>query len=425
MTPLLRLTTKTFQSLRVKNYRWYFFAQIISMSGTWMQSVAQGWLVLQITDSGVALGVTAALQFLPVLLFGAWGGVIADRFDKRKTLVATQVAFAILAIALGGLESAGIVRLWMVYVLSLLFGFVSVIDIPVRQSFVVEMVGPQDLSNAVGLNSAIFTSARVIGPAIAGILISTVGIAICFYVNGASYAAVIVGLMAMDVTKLSKRPRVSRAPGQVREGFRYIWSNPKLRHTLIMLAIIGTFSFNFSVLLPLLAKFVFHGGAGLLATMTSVMGAGALVGALTTAARHRPTRRMLHVSAAIMGAALLLAGIAPSLGLELVLLAIMGGASIAFVSTANSTLQLTSEDAMRGRVMAMYSVVIVGSSPLGGPLLGWIAEHLGPRAGLEAGGIAALAAVALSWILVSRSRREPHEARAFSDQTSAEPAVLP
>ncbi|HLF70421.1 MAG TPA: MFS transporter [Actinomycetota bacterium] len=425
MTPLLRLTTRTFQSLRVRNYRWYFFAQIISMSGTWMQSVAQGWLVLKITDSGVALGVTAALQFLPVLLFGAWGGVIADRFDKRKTLVATQVAFAILAVALGGLESAGIVRLWMVYVLSLLFGFVSVIDIPVRQSFVVEMVGPQDLSNAVGLNSAIFTSARVIGPAIAGILISTVGIAICFYVNGASYAAVIVGLMAMDATKLSKRPRVSRAPGQVREGFRYIWSNPKLRHTLMMLAIIGTFSFNFSVLLPLLAKFVFHGGAGLLATMTSVMGAGALIGALTTAARNRPTRKMLHGSAAIMGVALLLAGIAPTLGLELVLLAVMGGASIAFVSTANSTLQLTSEDAMRGRVMAMYSVVIVGSSPLGGPLLGWIAEHLGPRAGLQAGGIAALVAVLLSWILVARSRREPQHARAFSDQVSAEPAVLP
>ncbi|MGH2748880.1 MAG: MFS transporter, partial [Actinomycetota bacterium] len=269
-----------FRSLRVRNYRIYFFAQIISMIGTWAQITAQMWLVLQLTGSGVALGVVSALQFLPVLIGGAWGGVIADRFDKRRLLMATQGAGGLIAIALGTLTVAGVVELWMVYALAVLMGCVLVVDVPTRQSFLTEMVGKTELANAVGLNSTVFTTARIVGPAVSAALISTVGIGWAFMLNGFSYVAVISGLRAMDPSALMRSEPVTRTKGQLLDGLRYVWAKPVLRSSLLLMAVVGTLAFNFRIFLPLMAESVFDGDAGTYGILSSVMGAGTLVGAL-------------------------------------------------------------------------------------------------------------------------------------------------
>ena len=405
MNLIKALTSRTFSSLNIRNYRLYFFSQIVSMSGTWMQLVAQGWLVLKLTDSGVALGTNAALQFLPLLLFGAWGGVVADRLDKRRGLVFTQAAAALLAIVLGVLTLTGVVQLWMVYLLSFLLGLVTVIDMPTRQAFVVEMVGPKDLSNAIGLNGAIFTSARVVGPALAGLLIKVAGIAPAFIINGASYLAVIAALIAMRPDDLIRRAPVAKARGQLREGLKYVWRTHDLKFTLLMMALVGTFAFNFQVLLPVLAKHDFGGDAGTYGLMGSVLGIGALIGALFAAARNRPTRRLILGSSLATGAFLMAAAASPNLPLILISLGLVGAASIIFIATANATLQLNCSDAMRGRVMALYTVVFLGSTPIGGPLIGWIAQQFGGRIGLLVGGTASFAAVALGAGMRLRARR--------------------
>jgi len=405
MNLIKALTSRTFSSLNIRNYRLYFFSQIVSMSGTWMQLVAQGWLVLKLTDSGVALGTNAALQFLPLLLFGAWGGVVADRLDKRRGLIFTQAVAALLAIVLGVLTLTGVVQLWMVYLLSFLLGLVTVVDMPTRQAFVVEMVGPKDLSNAIGLNGAIFTSARVVGPAIAGLLIKVAGIAPAFIINGASYLAVIAALVAMRPDELIRKAPVAKARGQLREGLRYVWRTHDLKFTLLMMALVGTFAFNFQVLLPVLAKHDFGGDAGTYGLMGSVLGVGAVIGALFAAARNRPTRRLILGSSLATGAFLVAAAASPNLPTVLVSLGFVGAASIIFIATANATLQLNCSDAMRGRVMALYTVVFLGSTPIGGPLIGWIAERFGARTGLLVGGAAAFAAVALGAGMRLRARR--------------------
>lgn len=405
MNLIKALTSRTFSSLNIRNYRLYFFSQIVSMSGTWMQLVAQGWLVLKLTDSGVALGTNAALQFLPLLLFGAWGGVVADRLDKRRGLVFTQAAAALLAIVLGVLTLTGVVQLWMVYLLSFLLGLVTVIDMPTRQAFVVEMVGPKDLSNAIGLNGAIFTSARVVGPALAGLLIKVAGIAPAFIINGASYLAVIAALIAMRPDDLIRRAPVAKARGQLREGLKYVWRTHDLKFTLLMMALVGTFAFNFQVLLPVLAKHDFGGDAGTYGLMGSVLGIGAVIGALFAAARNRPTRRLILGSSLATGAFLMAAAASPTLPLILISLGLVGAASIIFIATANATLQLNCSDAMRGRVMALYTVVFLGSTPIGGPLIGWIAQQFGARIGLLVGGMAAFTAVTLGAGMRLRARR--------------------
>jgi MFS family permease len=269
--------------LQVRNYRLYFLGQIVSTTGTWMQSVAQVWLVLRLTHSGLALGITTGLQFLPILLLGPWGGVVADRFDKRKILIATQAADAVLALTLGVLTLTGVVELWMVYVLALGLGLVTVVDNPTRQSFVAEMVGPGDLQNGIGLNSAVFTFTRILGPVLAGALILTVGLAVCFLVNALSFLAVIAGLVAMRPSELYRHERPPRRKWQVREGLRYVWNTPRLRWPLVLMAVVYTMSFNFSVLLPLLARFAFWGGAALYAQLLSAMGANSVLGALVAA----------------------------------------------------------------------------------------------------------------------------------------------
>jgi MFS family permease len=404
---------QTFRSLQNRNFKLYTYGQLISVTGTAMQQIAQSWLVLQLTDSGVALGITLALQFLPMLLFGVWGGLLADRLDKRRLLVATQAAQGVLAVALWALVATGTVTLWMVYVLALLLGFATCVDLPTRQSFVIEMVGPDNLSNAVALNSAVFNSGRLLGPAIGGVLIASVGVGACFLVNGISFVATVVALEAMRPGELYRQAAAARQAGQVRAGLRYAWDTPALRSTLLLIAVIGTFGFNFVVVMPLLAKEAFGGGARLYGTLTSLMGFGALIGALGAAHQKQPTRRVLIGGAGAFGVVATLVAVSPNAVVAAVLITLMGTAMMVFLATANSTLQLASDPSMRGRVMALYGLVFLGSTPLGGPIVGWISQHWGSRAGLAVGGLASVAAAV--WAMVpALARRRAAAVRAVS-----------
>ena len=398
-------TRRTFRSLRVRNYRLFFFGQLVSASGTWMQQLAQDWLVLRLTSRALPLGITTALQFAPVLAFGAWGGVVADRVDKRRLLLVTQGTMGSLALVLGVLTATGHTRLWMIYLLALLLGCATAFDLPTRQSFVSEMVGADQVVNAVGLNSAVFNTARVIGPALAGVLIAAVGLAPAFFINAASYLAVIGGLLLMDPARLYRRPGVERTSGQVRAGLRYVLATPALRSTLALVAVIGTLGLNYRIVLPLLARFTFHGGPGSYGLLASLMAGGSVVGALAAARREQPTRLLLLGSAAGFGLLSLLGAAAPTLAVEAVVLVPLGVTSISFLTAANTTLQLGSAAAMRGRVMSLYGLVFLGSTPFGGLLVGWLAGQFGPRAGLLLSGVSSLAATAVA--AFARTGRRP------------------
>jgi len=382
------------RSFSVPNYRRYFFGQLVSLSGTWMQVVAETWLVLSLTHSGVAVGVGAALQFTPMLLGGAWGGLIADRFDKRKLLIATQTAMAIPALALLALTVTHAIALWMLYLLIFARGAVNAVDNPARQAFLVELVGPERLVNAVSLGSALINGARTIGPALAGVVIATAGVEPCFALNAASFAAMILALRGMDTAALRRVPPAAREPGQVRGGLRYVRATPTLWIPLALMALVGTFTFNFQVLLPLLATFGFHGGAGAYAALTTAMGLGAIVGAIANGARSRVSPALLAGAAAVFGTLVLAAASAPNVVVAALALVPVGAASVVFAASVNSFLQLAVVPHMRGRVMALYSVVFLGSTPIGGPLMGWIAGAAGPRAALALGGLVALGAAA-------------------------------
>lgn len=398
---------RTFHSLgHSRNFRLFFVGQAVSVTGTWMQMVATAWLVLRITGSGVALGIDTALAFGPILLLGPLGGVIADRFDKRRILIATQFAYGILAIVLWGLVASDVVQLWMVYGLSFLQGVVTSIDNPTRQSFYSEMVRPRDLTNAVSLNGAVMTGTRIIGPALAGVLIAGVGMEWCFLINGLSYLAVIASLSVMDKGEL--RPNRSRlGSGAIREGLRYVWRTDALRRPLLLMSVLFLFSFNYSVLLPLLAERTFHGNAGTLGLLFSVMGVGSLGGALAMAGRANPSERRLALAAIVVGVVTILVSLAPTLDLAVAGMIPLGAASVAFFVTANSTLQLTARPEMRGRVMALYGMVFLGSTPFGGPVAGWLGEHFDARVGLAVGGLMALATGAIGlWTLAARPGAE-------------------
>jgi MFS family permease len=383
---------RSFRSLSIPNYRRYFLGQVVSLSGTWVQTVAETWLVLKLTHSGVAVGIAAALQFAPMLVGGAWGGLIADRLPKRKLLIATQTAMALPALALLGLTLSGTIALWMLFALIFARGAVNAIDNPARQAFLVELVGPDRLLNAVSLNSALVNSARIIGPAFAGVLITTVGVAPCFGVNALSFGAMIVALHGMDRGALRTGPRAKRAPGQVRSALRYVRATPQLRIPLLLTAVVGTFTFNFQILLPLLASFTFHGGAGSYAVLTTAMGVGAVLGAVANGSRSRVRPAMLVAAAIGFGALTLVLSAAPSTIVAAVALVPVGAASVAFSASVNSALQLAVAPQMRGRVMALYSVVFLGSTPIGAPLMGLLANAAGPRAAFAVGGLVALAA---------------------------------
>ncbi|HEX2050497.1 MAG TPA: MFS transporter [Actinomycetota bacterium] len=404
MTRLRLALTRTFRSLHVRNYRIYFVSQIVSFSGTWMQSVALMWLVLSLTGSGVALGVTTGLQFGPSLLLAPWGGMLADRFDKRRLLMVTQATQGALALALWALVAGDVVELWMVYALSLAHGAVVAVDNPTRQAFASEMVSSEDLSNAVGLNGAIVMAARTVGPAVGGIVIAAAGVATCFLVNAFSYVAVLTGLALMRASELRPAERQPRGRGQLRAALRYVRAVPELRLPLAMMAVVGTLAFNFRVLLPLMATDVFHGGAGTMSLLMAVNGAGTVVGALAAASRRAPTRRTLLLSALSFGCFTIAAAYAPTLELALFFLVPTGISGLIFSSTCNATLQVNSSDEMRGRVMGLYAVVFFGSTPFGAPLVGWIAETLDARAAIAFGGAATLVAALLAGRV--RIRRE-------------------
>jgi MFS family permease len=413
---------RTFRAITVRNYRLYFTGQVISVSGTWMQTVAQAYLILFLLHgTGLDVALATSLQFLPLLLLGPFGGLIADRLDKRKVLYATQASAGVLALILGVATATHTVTLSEVYVLAAGLGVVNLFDNPARQTFVSEMVGLELLPNAVSLNSVLINSARVIGPAIGGLLIITVGVAASFFFNAASYAAVIVALAMMRASELYRKPGVARAKGQVRQGLRYVWATPDLRVPLFSMAIVGVFAFNFTVTLPLLAKFTFHGGAGLYSWFMVAMGAGAVLGGLATAFRSRPSTRSLACIGVLFGFAILAVSLAPSQTAALVLLVPMGAASIAFVATNNATLQLRADPAMRGRVMSLNAIAFLGSTPIGAPLLGYISDVTTPRVALALGGVATLVASVPLFVLAARRARVP----ATSDAGQRPMAVAP
>lgn len=403
MNRLEAAVRRTFASLRSYNYRLYFSGQIVSASGTWMQTIAQAWLVLKLSGSGTALGLVTACQFLPVLLLSPFAGVVVDRLEKRRLLYLTQGLLGLLALLLGALTATETIRLWMMYLLAFGMGTVNAFDVPGRQTFVYEMVGPDTLTNAVTLNSVIMNGARVVGPAIAGVLITTIGLAPCFLVNGLSFLACIAALAAMRPRELLRGPPSIPRSGQLRQGLRYVWREPALRTPLLLMAAIGTLAYEFQVSLPLLAKFGFGAGADAYAAMTSAMGLGAVAGGLAVAHRNRPTRRALGVAGLLFGVLILLASAMPSLAAILLVLPWMGAASIAFISLANSNLQLAAAPEMRGRVMALYSMAFLGSTPVGGPIVGWVGETFGARWSLALGGVTAVVASLLAW----RSLRRP------------------
>lgn len=393
VTATVRLL-RTFSALSVRNYRRYAFGQAVSLSGTWMQRVAQAWLVLDLGGSGTDIGVVTALQFLPLLVFGAWGGVVVDRLDKRRLLVATQSVSGLLALGLGILTATGVIELWMVMALAGGLGFAHLLDVPGRQSFVMEIVGRDQLANAVTLNSVVVNAARMTGPALAGVLIVTVGTAACFLLNAASFLIVVWAFAGMRQAELQRAAVVPRAPGQLREGLAYAWHEPALRGPLLLMAVIGALAYEFQVVLPLLARFSFDGDAGTYGAMTACMGLGAVVAGLVVAGRARAAPGSLVTAAYVFGVLILVTAAAPTLALAMVALVGVGAASIILLALANTTVQLTAAPEMRGRVMALWSIAFLGTTPIGGPVVGWVSEQMGPRAGLVLGGVATICAAA-------------------------------
>ncbi|WP_324783431.1 MFS transporter [Streptomyces sp. H51] len=400
--PVPERRSTMFSSLKIRNYRLFFIGQVVSNIGTWMQRIAQDWLVLSLTGSATAVGVTTALQFLPMLLFGLYGGVLVDRLPKRRALLVTQSAMAVTGIVLALLTLTGHVQVWHVYVAACAVGLATVVDNPARQSFVSEMVGPDQLQNAVSLNSANFQSARLVGPAVAGLMITGVGTGWAFLFNGLSYVAPIAGLLLMRARELHVVERAPRGKGQLREGLHYVAGRPDLIWTIVLVGFIGTFGFNFPVYLSAFADDVFHAGAGSYSLFNTLMAIGSLAGALLAARRGTARMRVLIAAAVAFGTMELVAAAAPSLWLFALLMAPIGMFGMTVNVTANSSIQLTTDPAMRGRVMALYMMVFLGGTPVGAPIAGWITDTYGVRAGLAVGGVIAAAAAAGIGLVLAR-----------------------
>jgi MFS family permease len=409
VTRVVNASKITFAALAVPNYRRYISGQAISLIGTWMQMTAQSWLVLTLTHSSTDLGLIVALQTLPVLLLTPYGGVIADRVDKRKLMIVLQSAMGIQALILGLLTVTGNVKVWEIGLLAVLLGLNNAFENPSRQSFMLEMVGREHIRNAVSLNSVLVNVARAIGPAVAGILIATVGTGVCFLANAGSFVAVVVSLSTLDTSKLNPTPPQARAKGQLREGFRYIRSKRELAIPLLMMAAVGCLTYEFQVSLPVLASKGLHSGSTGFGFLTAAMGVGAVAGGLLVAARGRTGLKPLVLYSTAFGVTLGFVAFAPSLGVALPLMALVGACSIAFMSTGNSTLQLGADPTMRGRVMALWFVAFQGSTPIGGPAIGALMAVAGPRAGLAAGAITCLVVAALGWLATDRRRRRSQE----------------
>jgi MFS family permease len=403
---------KLFSSLAVRNYRLFASGQVVSLTGTWMQRVAQDWLVLNLShNSGTAIGITTGLQFAPVLFFGLYGGVIADRFPKRRTLVITQIVMGVMALWLGLLDITGTVQLWHVYALAAGLGVASAIDAPVRQAFVTELVGPSLLANAVGLNSAAFNTARVLGPAVAGLMIASVGTSLVFLINAGSFVAVIAGLLMIRDDELYVGKPAARKKGAVREGLRYVRSRPDLVAITALVGVVGMLGFNFQITSALMVKNTFHRGAESYGLISATYAFGSLLGALASARRGRPARRLVFIGAAVYGLLEIVAGVMPTYWSFFAILVPFGFFTLTLSTAANTNIQLSVTPAMRGRVMALYLLVFMGGTPIGAPLVGWIAEVAGPRWSLIVGGIASAGAAVLAALYLARKEKlkvEPH-----------------
>jgi MFS family permease len=393
------------------------------MIGTWMEKVAQSWLVLTLTNSGTALGWVIALQTIPVLFGAPYAGVIADRVDKRTLLLFTQAVMGVLSLILGLLVVTHSVTLWMVFVLAFALGCANALDNPTRQSFVLEMVGPEHLRNAVTLNSVLVNGARAVGPAVAGTLIATLGIGVCFLINAGTFVAVIYALTTLDVQALRRSPPALRAKGQLREGFAYVRRTPGLLVPLAMMGLIGMLAYEFQVVLPIVARSSYHGGAEAYGFLTAAMGVGAVIGGLVVASRGSTGTKPLVGAASLFGAVILLAAAAPNLWTGCLAMLLVGAGSISFLAVANATLQLGASPSMRGRVMALWSVAFLGSTPIGGPVAGFVSEHFGGRAGLVLGGIACLVAALVGWLSLRRiaGRDADTHPREEGDPADADP----
>lgn len=394
------------RSLAVRNYRLYFSGQLISLTGTWAQRVAQDWLVLQLTNSGAALGIVTALQFAPALLLSLYGGALADRGNKRRLLLFTQSGMGITALALGVLDVTGVVQLWHVLALATLLGVISAIDTPIRQSFVVEMVGGEDLPNAVALNATTFNLARIIGPAIAGVVITAFGTGWAFLGNAVSTIAVLAGLLLMRTAELFPSKPVDRQPGQYRAALRYVRNRSDLMLPMLLMFIVGTFGFNYQITIAMVAKQVFHRGAGSYGLLSTTLAVGATIGALAaTFRRRRPTRLFLIGAGTAFSLTEIIVGLMPSFELTALALIPAGLTMITLAQSANATVQLGVEPTMRGRVMGLYILCFMGGTPVGAPIVGWVAQVFGPRWGLLGGGFICLVSTLLLGGYLARHHR--------------------
>lgn len=391
-----------FGSLGIRNYRLYASGQIISLVGVWMQRVAQDWLVLELTNgSPVALGIAASLQFLPVLLLSMWGGVLADRMDKRKLLLWLESALGICALALGLLDVTGLVHLWHVYLLCFLLGCFSAVETPVRQSFVVEMVGRESLTNAVALNSMMFNAARIIGPAIAGVTIVAIGTGWVFLANAISFVGVVLGVWLMRTHELMRSEPLPREKGQLLYGLRYVRNRPDLLTVMVLVFFVSTFGMNFYMTLAIMARNVFGGDADAYGLLSTLIAVGTLAGATWAARRQKPRMTVFIGSAVLFGLLEIVSGLMPTMLLTGLMMIPVGVAMMTFNTTANATIQLAVEPEMRGRVMGIYMLVFLGGNPVGGPLMGWLGEING-RAPIVVGGVASVLVAVTAWIILVR-----------------------
>jgi MFS family permease len=410
-----------FRSLKNRNYRLFYFGQLVSLAGTWMQDVALSWLVLSLTDSPVALGLTMTIRFGPALLLSAYSGVLADRLPKRTTIMVVQTLQMFIALAMAILVSTEAITVALIYLLTGVRGVVEAVEAPTRQAFVPEMVGPHDLPNAVALNSTLFNAARIAGPAIGAVIISTLGIAACFYVNAVSFLAVIAALAAMRTAELYRTgaKNASTSGSGLREGFRYVRATPDLIVIFVAMGTLATFGFNFQTMLPLITRYVLDAGASTLAMLMTSMGAGSVVAGLVAAYRGKPRQRLLLISGASMSVLLLLVGLSSSLPFTMVLMFLVGVAAVLFLTSCSTRLQLLVPDHLRGRVLGIYMMFFVGTIPLGSYLIGWLAESVGVPATMIILAVLCMIGIAAALAYALRSR----PASGGSARTVAAPAL--
>jgi MFS family permease len=396
------VSSTTFRSLSIRNYRLYASGQVVSNTGAWMQRITQDWLVLELTNSGTALGIVTALQFGPTLLFSLWGGALADRYRKNRLLILTASLMGLCALTMGALILSGAIALWHVYVIAALFGTVTAFDGPARQSFVVELVGPDDLPNAVSLNAASFNLARILGPALAGLLMTFLDLGWIFVLNAFATLAVITGLSLIRERELRAPAPIARAKGQYREAFAYLRTRPDLLTVLFVIFFLATFGLNFQITSTLMAVHTFHLGKGTFALLNTMFALGALIGALYAARKRRVGIALVTLSAVAFGISTMVLSAMPSAILYGLLLVPTGLATMLVTTASNATMQLGVEPEMRGRVMSVYTLVFLGGTPIGSPLVGWIGQHVGPRWAVGVGGLVALTAAIVGAYALAR-----------------------